>query len=34
MRMIERINSEQRGYEVGENQFTDLTWEEFQEKFL
>jgi hypothetical protein len=36
--MINRINKENReqniGYQLEENQFADLTWEEFQERFL
>lgn len=32
--MIQQINSEKRGYELELNQFADLTWEEFKEKYL
>lgn len=36
--MINRINKENRDqnidYQLEENQFADLTWEEFQERFL
>lgn len=32
--MIKKINKDQKDYELEENQFADLTWEEFQERFL
>lgn len=32
--MIQQINSEKRGYELELNQFADLTWEEFKERYL
>ena len=32
--MISRINKEQSSYELELNQFADLTWEEFKEKYL
>ena len=34
MAYIKNINNQNRGYELEENQFTDLSWEEFQQRFL
>ena len=34
MKLIDEINSRGLSYKLGMNQFTDLTWSEFQEKYL